>query len=569
MRKKLTSFLLAILLVVSMFTVTGCDLEQLLGGVLGSKDGDSTPPEEYAISTCYQVEQEDKDDKKYELTNFHDDEYYYNSYYIGQIKKVPIVEGSSQAPIYYDGGEITRTYTTSKSSEESVKTAITIGTEHSINFEVGGGVTIGNPILVSGNISIKVGGEYKYTQEESIENTVAYTEGESLTDSRTFKNEEHGYYRRTLFVNMYQFVIVQKDKITGDIDSFTYSTISGQYYAWEYSKTDNFKYKADNKFNLDGLDFKEFVEFEANNDNYIGKNSEVIFISTAEQFKDIKGTNHYVLKADIDLTAENWVPIQEFGGIIDGNGFSITFKSASHANGYGGLIASLNGGAIKNLTVKNSSVIYSTQNQDIYAGILAGEMKNEAEISNCSIKDSKIDVRANAAKKVADTPRYSMVGGFVGNIHNGKVYNSTIINSTIYGYGKRNDDGYQTSFEKEGLFVYVGGISGKALGANIDNCKLEKTRVEGKGEIIIYYCTNKWNPMRVLGRLYVGGIVGCAVKNNNIPTSTNKFTEGTDYVKCEKIGTNKGFWGIGGYCDTSFFFDKSSNFIGYNKETDE
>jgi hypothetical protein len=79
------------------------------------------------------------------------------------------------------------------------------------------------------------------------------------------------------------------------------------------------------------------------------------FIRTVADLQAIQSGYHYQLLNNIDLTGVDWTPINDFFGIIDGNGFSITNLTyqidAENRDVYFALFRKISGGNIKNLNL--------------------------------------------------------------------------------------------------------------------------------------------------------------------------------------------------------------------------
>ena len=100
------------------------------------------------------------------------------------------------------------------------------------------------------------------------------------------------------------------------------------------------------------------------------------------------------LETDIDLGGHDWYPIENFAGIFDGNGHTVS-------NGVLNIVGSANVGffgtvdkivTIKNLTLKNfSSKVVSDQLNSKSVGLLLGEnTANGTRIINCDVVDSAL-----------------------------------------------------------------------------------------------------------------------------------------------------------------------------------
>lgn len=98
---------------------------------------------------------------------------------------------------------------------------------------------------------------------------------------------------------------------------------------------------------------------------------------------------HYILVSDIDASTSLYTPIRTFTGVLDGDGYAIRNLSIE-TNRYGpyyGLVAELNSGTIKNLGIEDIniySVTGGTKNGD-YVGGIAGVSNSNATIEKCYV----------------------------------------------------------------------------------------------------------------------------------------------------------------------------------------
>ncbi len=185
-----------------------------------------------------------------------------------------------------------------------------------------------------------------------------------------------------------------------------------------------------------------------------------------------------VLTRDIDLGDEEWTPIgtstnHGFKGTLDGKGHTITGLSISLASGSGsgkGLFGYINGGAVKNLTVKGSIQVSAD-----YVGGIAGCINGSDVIQNCA---SYVEVSGN-----------NRVGGIVGNINTSSP--KQIDGCANYGAVSGTNQ--------------VGGLVG-----------------------YMYYAgtvSNSYNSGQIAGTRYVGGITGWM--NDSKAVVQNCYTVGT------------------------------------------
>ena len=137
------------------------------------------------------------------------------------------------------------------------------------------------------------------------------------------------------------------------------------------------------------------------------------------------------LEADIDLGGHDWYPIENFAGIFDGNGHTVS-------NGVLNIVGSANVGffgtvdkivTIKNLTLKNfSSKVSKEQLNSKSVGLLLGEnTASGTRIVNCDVVDSALNFQA------AGYPDSGKNGLLVGRSKAAILIDGcTIANSTLY-----------------------------------------------------------------------------------------------------------------------------------------
>lgn len=159
------------------------------------------------------------------------------------------------------------------------------------------------------------------------------------------------------------------------------------------------------KFEFNRIIEEEDVEYPAG-----GKAQINIYCKFVEgEMTRVKGVNelkamaenpegHYILANDIDLSKENWVPIENFKGTFDGNGYAIKNMKLTVKNRMSGLAAKtadevsyglfskLEGAKIKNLTIQDANIVIDkSSNVKICVGALAGRTKRT------TIENSKFD----------------------------------------------------------------------------------------------------------------------------------------------------------------------------------
>ena len=149
-----------------------------------------------------------------------------------------------------------------------------------------------------------------------------------------------------------------------------------------------------------------------------------------------------VLENDIDMTDETWTPIPTYIGTFNGNGHTIsnlTINTTSTRSAFGtltGFIGTLNGGTVKNLTLRNVNITGKS-----YTGAIVGSCINGSYIYCCQVTG-----------KVKGT---SSVGGIVGYSNIGKII-ACSASGTV-----------EATLQAEDKNVMLGGIIGEAYSTNI------------------------------------------------------------------------------------------------------
>ena len=231
--------------------------------------------------------------------------------------------------------------------------------------------------------------------------------------------------------------------------------------------------------------------------------------------------NHFKLTENIDLSAHEWVPIESFYGVLDGNNFCIdgvkigtSDVPESNGKAFIGFFAELLGGTVKNLTV--NAEIYVSDTSEVAASgtaILAGHLK-DATLDHCFTEGSIRVTRENA-----------YIGGLVGYVDVGTVADSRIINcgnkATITVSGSTTKD-KQTR---------AGGIAGFLLGNS-----------NKANNILIANCYNIGTVILSNGKLpYAGGICGWLQSYSTLGgqiTVINCYNAGT--VRADGYTSTKG-----------------------------
>ena len=167
------------------------------------------------------------------------------------------------------------------------------------------------------------------------------------------------------------------------------------------------------------------------------------------------------LEADIDLGGHDWYPIENFAGIFDGNGHTVS-------NGVLNIVGSANVGffgtvdkivTIKNLTLKNfSSKVSKEQLNSKSVGLLLGEnTANGTRIVNCDVVDSALKFQTAGSGKngllVGRSKAAILIDG------------CTIANSTLY-------EASSTGYRFGGI---LGGNTASEYDSVVRNCNMWNT----------------------------------------------------------------------------------------------
>ena len=107
-------------------------------------------------------------------------------------------------------------------------------------------------------------------------------------------------------------------------------------------------------------------------------------IRSADDLRSMQANGNYQLAADIDLSGAAWTPVENFSGVLDGNGYTISNVVLNEAvqsgnQGFFGDIAA--GGSVERLNLRNVTLTVSGDAQN--AGMLAGV--NNGAIRGCTV----------------------------------------------------------------------------------------------------------------------------------------------------------------------------------------
>lgn len=212
------------------------------------------------------------------------------------------------------------------------------------------------------------------------------------------------------------------------------------------------------------------------------------------------------LETDIDLGGHDWYPIENFAGIFDGNGHTVS-------NGVLNIVGSANVGffgtvdkivTIKNLTLKNfSSKVSKEQLNSKSVGLLLGEnTASGTRIINCDVVDSALNFQA------AGWPDSGKNGLLVGRSKAAILIDGcTIANSTLY-------EASSTGYRFGGI---LGGNTASEYDSVVRNCNMWNT-----------YLLSYQNPASGTNYGLICG-EGNAVTVENFHTNMINYTAGSFY----------------------------------------
>jgi hypothetical protein len=308
-----------------------------------------------------------------------------------------------------------------------------------------------------------------------------------------------------------------------------------------------------------GWDFINIWETENNDYPFLrAAPPEPILISTAATLAAIGGGTRnnqvYRLTQNIDLSGHNsgvWIPIDNFRGILDGNGFIISNLHTRQADGvrYAGLFGRITSG---NVTIRNLKVEIDSKGltaygvsgnniRDYYAGGLIALCEGGTiNIENVAISGGRIYAYKSSTGLSGNADAFA--GGFIGRI----LSNSRVTIRNSYAVG--SIETYATQGGTGSADSHAGGLVGNAASntLTIENCYAANTvTADGRGRS-------------------AGGLIGSGSLTS---TSRNNFRLNTDV---SSAGQN--FNGVNGrlslaQMNPENLADAKRNFNGFNFDT--
>jgi hypothetical protein len=167
----------------------------------------------------------------------------------------------------------------------------------------------------------------------------------------------------------------------------------------------------------------------------------------------IHDRKYYQIAKDIDLKNEDFVPIANFSGCLDGDGHvikNLNITSNPSCGSHYGMFGNLTAAEIKNLSVTGHIIINNDQTDNykkLVAGGIAGSARDGTQIINCEFNGTV------QAQIPSDGNKSTIAGGIVGEI-NGSIESCKFAGYVISVSGNNNS----------GALAFAGGIAG-----SIDN----------------------------------------------------------------------------------------------------
>lgn len=274
-------------------------------------------------------------------------------------------------------------------------------------------------------------------------------------------------------------------------------------------------------------------------------------ITTVEELKAMDLNKSYILMNNLDLQAEEWIPLgtynQPFRGNFDGNGYEIANLTITQEYIYSGLFGYVEGN-ISNLMLVDFTISYTTDkitfvgglagnssgdvtdvslNGDItvtnndsntYAGLLLGQSSENSYAGNISnFLPNNITGNQAQGNLTIVSERIAFVGGLIGKSFNSKV-SDNFVQSTID----------VTSIED---MVNVGGLIGHNYGGITAGYEIERKAkdITVSNNIAFSQITTE----NLMNNGYIGGLIGY----NNFGDNHDNFAETMIYAEGQTLSS--------------------------------
>ena len=276
-------------------------------------------------------------------------------------------------------------------------------------------------------------------------------------------------------------------------------------------------------------------------------------------------TNKYYYLGE-DVTLSEIDGVTEFKGILDGCGNTITLNiettlDASGGNDQivGGLFKLINGGTVKNVTIKVTKYSVGVNNIGIIAGIIAGQTLNNAVLQNVRVdldympaeqykkaddgsdgtKNYNVNYLYETAQRTSGAKDYMILGGVVGDIAGNTTIDETTVSVNANSGCEPVPDGQDDTDPGFGIsgwraadntrrYYILGGFVGRV---NDGTLSMTNVNLEGDGKILNYSESDDTvGDIFGLGgdkrynRGYAGGFVGEVISKLEIDGLNYLFT---------------------------------------------
>lgn len=318
-----------------------------------------------------------------------------------------------------------------------------------------------------------------------------------------------------------------------------------------------------------------------------------VMINTVEDLDLIRQDSAGNYKLMTDIAVENWQPIDQFNGVLDGNGYTITIKSidtlftSTNNNSGIGLIRTLGqSGVVKNLRTAGEIVCSGESTICMAGGIVAC---NEGTIENC-MSQTDITVQGGKEKNIAGGIVAENNGGTIRNCYS--VGNISVIGTkeavTIAGgLAGINRGGISFSFTAGSVkskamigMSFGGGLVGKNESGKIANSIAANSVVRVSGEDLNFFDllvgadegtidnTYAWDAIKLYGKGYTKineetRVDLSRIQNQNWWEDTLKFAFGTSEKSFWQWSTEKHILFLFGWIDPDFELGKTKTAGAY------
>lgn len=262
-------------------------------------------------------------------------------------------------------------------------------------------------------------------------------------------------------------------------------------------------------------------------------------ITTASEFENINyyPTSYFKLGNDISLASKTGNIITNFGGTLDGAGYTISNWTGRSENRYLGLFEQTNQATIKNIVFAYLSGTMETSyiSSAMYGGLIVGYAK-DSTFTNITLDHSILNVAITDSSNnyQDDNDPNFYIGGFAGYLNNSKIEDFSI---TLVGQDENNPTASQIAiYGQVRDTLYFGGVAGYSYSSNILGSASKHSSISVRYSIVATFVKDKTT---TYPSVYAGGVVA--------GFDTNVVTDGIKYVD---VATNQVSHSLGGEMPT-------------------